>query len=130
MTRRRRAQAALEFALCLPVLLMLLLGVFDAGRGVVAAISIDNATRDATRFAAVHLRDGTCASPNCQTEAQMLVVNTALGIDSSLLHTTVTVGSGNVVNLVTTYPITAVSPIVGSALGSVTLTATSSMLSR
>ena len=52
MSQGYRAQAIVEFALSLPVLLLLILGVLDAGRGVVIAIMISNAAREGARFAA------------------------------------------------------------------------------
>ena len=38
-----------EFALAMPILLMLLLGVQDAGRGVVAASILSNSVREGAR---------------------------------------------------------------------------------
>ena len=130
MSRRYGGQAVVEFALSLPVLLLLILGVLDAGRGVIAAVSINNAAREGARYAALHLHDGTCSSLNCQTEAHAVVSNSALGIDISQLQFVESVTPGGVINLVLTYPFAAAAPIIGSALGSTTLTATSSMLSH
>src|SRR5205807_2360564 len=47
------AQATVEFALAVPILLMLLLGVLDVGRGVLAAASLANAVREGARAGAV-----------------------------------------------------------------------------
>jgi Flp pilus assembly protein TadG len=54
--RRRdsiRGQAMVEFALILPILLILLLGILDFGRAVVAYNSVSNAARSAVRVAIV-----------------------------------------------------------------------------
>ena len=49
----RRGQALVEFALILPILLILLLGILDFGRAVAAYNSVSNAARTAVRVAIV-----------------------------------------------------------------------------
>jgi Flp pilus assembly protein TadG len=49
----RRGQALVEFALVLPILLILLLGILDFGRAVAAYNSVSNAARSAVRVAIV-----------------------------------------------------------------------------
>jgi hypothetical protein len=51
---RSRGQALVEFALVLPVLVLLLTGFFDLGRVVLAHDSLSNAAREAARYAVVH----------------------------------------------------------------------------
>lgn len=50
---RYRGQSLVEFALVLPLLLVILVGLFDFGRAVYAHHTIQNATRQATRLAIV-----------------------------------------------------------------------------
>src|SRR5207244_12787868 len=55
MLRRRkkaRAQALVEFALALPVLIVLVAGVLELGRGYAFAVETSDAARDAARFVA------------------------------------------------------------------------------
>lgn len=47
----RRAQAMVEFAIALPVLLMLLLGIMEVGRLILMYALVSNASRDAVRYA-------------------------------------------------------------------------------
>jgi Flp pilus assembly protein TadG len=49
---RRHGQAAVEFALTIPLLLILIVGAFDIGRGVLATTSLANAVREAARAGA------------------------------------------------------------------------------
>jgi len=70
-----RAQAMVEFAIALPVLLLLLFGIMEAGRLMLMYTLVSNASRDAVRFAsAVGLDDsGTLKYLNCagiETSAQ------------------------------------------------------------
>src|SRR5438105_573378 len=51
---RTPAQAVVEFALALPILCLLIFGVLDAGRAVVAAIALSNAATIGARYAAVN----------------------------------------------------------------------------
>lgn len=50
----RRGQALVEFALTLPVLILLLVGIIDFGRAVWAVSVVSNAAREAARYAIVH----------------------------------------------------------------------------
>jgi len=55
MSRHRsRGQALVEFALILPIFVMLLVGMFDLGHVVWANDSLATAAREAARFAVVH----------------------------------------------------------------------------
>src|ERR1700680_482466 len=50
--KRRSGQAMVEFAITLPVLVLLVAGVLELGRGYVFAIATSDAARDAARYAA------------------------------------------------------------------------------
>jgi Flp pilus assembly protein TadG len=52
--RDERGQALMEFAVVLPVFLVILLGMIDIGRGVWANNTVANAAREAARYASVH----------------------------------------------------------------------------
>jgi len=71
---RPRGQALVEFALVLPLLVVILLGIFDLGRAVYAFNTVSNAAREATRVAIV---DQTVAT--IQAKAAQRAVS--LGID-------------------------------------------------
>ena len=62
--RGHRGQAMAEFALILPVFVLLLVGLFDVGRAIYAYHTVNNAAREAARLAIV---DQTTA--NIQAEA-------------------------------------------------------------
>ena len=51
--RSQRGQSLVEFALVLPILLILVLGIVDFGMGLRAYVTLTNATREGARFAAV-----------------------------------------------------------------------------
>ena len=55
---RPRGQALVEFALVFPVLILILLGIFEVGRAVFAYNTIGNAAREGARVAAVNQIEG------------------------------------------------------------------------
>lgn len=54
---RPHGQGIVEFALLLPILILLLVGVFDLGRAFHALITINNAGREAARYGTLHRLD-------------------------------------------------------------------------
>lgn len=57
-----RAQALVEFSIALPVLIVMLVGIMEAGRMIVTYALVNNASRDAVRYASAVGRSD--ASPN------------------------------------------------------------------
>lgn len=91
-----RGQSLVEFALVLPLLLILVFGVIDFGMGLRSYISLTNAVREGARFAAVGNPAGTYPT-DCDGATSTSVVGrvcTALG-DGNL---------NNVQSVTVTYP--------------------------
>ena len=65
--RHSRGQSLVEFALALPLLILLLMGIFDLGRAVYAYNTIANAAREAVRVGIV---DQTWARRGCDADAR------------------------------------------------------------
>src|SRR5262245_27976496 len=74
--RTGRGQALVEFALIFPVLIVILIAIFDLGRAVFAYNDITDASGEGARFALV---DQTIASIKNEAASQA----TSLGLDSS-----------------------------------------------
>lgn len=55
--RRTAGQSLVELALMLPILVLLLVGVFDLGRAFHVRITLNNASREAARFGTLHRLD-------------------------------------------------------------------------
>lgn len=85
MTERRPqgegGQALVEFALIMPVFLLLVLGLFDVARAVWQENTLAYAAREGTRYAIVH---GSASSspvhPGNPTPVETVVRNAALGV--------------------------------------------------
>lgn len=120
---RPRGQALAEFALVLPVFLVLVVGLFDFGRAIYTSNAISNAARVATRVAIVDQNvtrvqqtasdeapgsglaaDGVDVTFSCTHQIQMCLASVSVSVDYS--------------------PAT---PLIEQLVGPITLTATSEM---
>ncbi|MBS4213279.1 MULTISPECIES: TadE/TadG family type IV pilus assembly protein [Neobacillus] len=110
--KSEKGQSLVEFALVLPVLLLLLFGIVDFGRILHAYLTIDHAGREAARAASI-------GSANIEQVA----VENAVGISLTTGNVKVTKGSptSNDVTIAITYPITFLTPIISSVIGEVEL---------
>jgi Flp pilus assembly protein TadG len=121
---RDRGATAVEFALLLPVLLLLLFGVIDFGRALNAQITLTQAAREGARLAAL----GQLIGP-----VQTRVTAAATGVSpvTATLTTSCPAGAGTGVDAVVkvTYTFTFVTPIGAFAamFGSVTYGSTLSL---
>ena len=114
--RSERGQSLLEFALVLPVFLVLVFGIIDFGLGLKAWISITNAAREGARVGAVR---GTC------DEIRQQVKDTSGGLVTSDDQIEITPEdcdgtSGDSVTVTVTYEYDLITPLGGmlSILGS------------
>jgi Flp pilus assembly protein TadG len=124
-------QTLVEFALVLPVFVLLLVGLFDAGRAVFALSTINNAAREAARVAIV---DQTLAHVKAEGQAQAVAL--AIPADQVSVRyrnhddtedcssqTAPSVGCIAVVTVEYTYvPAT---PVIGQLMGRITMRGTS-----
>ena len=119
-----RGQTLVEFALLLPVFILLVVVVFDLGRAVYYYSAIYNAAREGVRFGVVH--------PNDLTGMRNTTINYAFGLGLDVSN--VRVGRGNpqtvdnfdnpTVRVIVEYSFTPVTPLVERLLpgGQITLT--------
>lgn len=123
--RRARGQALIEFALTLPLLLLLLLGVLDAGRGVAAAITLSNAAREGARYGALHWR-----AANWQAQARATIAQAAVGLDPSQLQVTQLEydTASQLVSVSLAYSFSPAAPLLSAIMSSVVLSADAGML--
>ena len=137
--RRQGGQTLVEFALVFPIFLLILLAIFDIGRGVFAYTSVTNAAREGARLAIVNQGTGL---PEQRVRAQSSVAEssdadgTVISVDyvradsngdptATACPTPVPIGCLAIVTYETTFrPIT---PVIRQILfaNGVTLTATS-----
>ncbi|WP_324642613.1 TadE/TadG family type IV pilus assembly protein [Pseudarthrobacter sp. LT1] len=104
-----RGAAAVEFAILLPLLLMLVLGTIEFGRAYNAQITLTNAARDGVRVMAIN-NDPIAA----KTAAQNAAASVSSNIPSSAITlSTTTCSTGNQVTLTINYTLSTITGIAG-----------------
>ncbi len=148
---RSGGQALVEFALVFPVLVFVLLGIFDVGRAVYAYNTIANAAREGARIAAVNQlnpapSDTTCienmpvenlTSPNWSIKACAASSAVSLGVLPSAvsvsyspppntgLSCSPTLYVGCIASVTVSYTWSPVTPVISNLLGHIAMTSTS-----
>ncbi len=109
-SRRGRGQAMTEFALLLPIMLMLVLGIFEFGRAFYYYSALANAAREGARYGLTHATD--------TNGIKSAVVSNAIGVGIGPDDVTVQCVSACVVGaqirVSTTYMFTSVAPLIPS----------------
>ena len=136
--RRERGQSLVEFALILPVLVLILMGLFDLGRAVFAYNSVSEAARNGARVAivnqtladicvvaagrAVGLGLPTACAANGNTGTQ------GVWVTDASTGTAVSCAKVNCLQKVkVTYQFSPITPIIGRILGPINLTSSSTV---
>ncbi|MFS0775391.1 TadE family protein [Neobacillus sp. 3P2-tot-E-2] len=117
--KSERGQSLVEFALIVPVLIFLLIGIIDFGRVLHAYLTIDHAGREAARTASIGKDEATIKS-------KAVSQGSSIGLTTGQVIVT-TGSSGTEATITITYPITFLTPIIGSVVGPLTLTDTTVM---
>lgn len=120
--RTQKGQSLVEFALILPLLLLILFGIMDFGRLFHVYLTIDHAGREAARSASIGQND-TVVKKTAVDDA----VDIGLTVDKVVINPSGSRSSGNDVTITITYPITFLTPIVGSIVGPITIKDTTIM---
>lgn len=126
--KEEQGSTLVEAALVMLSFLMLLFGIFDAGRLYFIYNSLSNAVREGTRYAVVH--GGESYDPATEEEIKNVIVDAAAGVDDALLRDQIEINwedttdkaPGTYVTITATYGVDLV------FIPDVTLTVHSSML--
>lgn len=76
---KEKGAVAVEFALVLPIFLMLVLGIFEFGRAFNIQVSLSEAARESARYAAVHYADSGFSAGAAQAVGVAAAPSVALG---------------------------------------------------
>ncbi|KKK36318.1 hypothetical protein WQ57_19710 [Mesobacillus campisalis] len=118
--KSEKGQSLVEFALVLPILILVLFGIVDFGRVFHTYLTIDHAGREAARAASIG---------KTGPEAEQVAVNSGGSINLTTAHVNVTTGaSGTDARVVIDYPFSFITPVIGNLLsGGFTITNTTVM---
>ena len=131
-TGRQRGQAIAEFAIVIPLLFLMIVGLFDVGRIVYINNAVAEGAREGARWGAVQGRAGTSAgliSVADEVKARMTAVpNPAVTVTCDrLITTTIECSTGDIINVQVTSSVTPMTPIIGEFIGPVSVSATAKM---
>ncbi|MHB9145145.1 MAG: TadE/TadG family type IV pilus assembly protein [Symbiobacteriia bacterium] len=112
LSRDERGQSLVEFALVVPLLLLLVIGIMEFGRAYSANLALQNAAREGARLAITGATDANITQR---------VVSSAVGLDSTKLTVTVspvTRVQGAYVTVTATYQFQYLTPLITNIIGS------------
>jgi len=127
-----KGQSLVEFALVLPVLIVLLMGLFDFGRAILAYNTVSEAARNGARVAIVNQIPGDiCSVAASRAVAISLPATCAANATAVGIYVT-SAGSPCEVNVCTqtvkaTYQFTALTPIISRIIGPITMSSSSTV---
>jgi Flp pilus assembly protein TadG len=132
---RQRGQSLVEFALVLPVLLIILMGLFDFGRAILAYNTVAEAARNGARVAIVNqIPADICSVAANRAIAISLPTTCAANATAVGVYVTASTGGSSctVVNACTqtvkaTYQFTALTPIISRIIGPITMSSSSTV---
>lgn len=105
-----KGQELVEYALILPILLLILMSILDLGRAVYYYSAIHNSAREGARYGIVF--------PNDLTGIEDVVRQKSVGLDPAELTVTLSLPDEDTIRVVVTFRFIAITPIVGALLGS------------
>ncbi len=138
MTREQRTdqrgQSLVELAIAMPIIVLLILGLFDFGRVVIFYSELSNASRAGARVAIVNQSDdSTCLSGDVTFKCAAADVSAGMGITAGDIPDLVISGSdcalpSNCTATVTVgYSFAPITPVVSSFFGPVALSSSTTM---
>lgn len=124
-------QGLVEFALVFPILMLLLVAIFDGGRLVFAYNDINNAARVGARVAIVNQATGAAQTATVNQATSLGLANSDVTVTYLKADLSAACSSpyqlGCVAEVSVTFDWQAITPIIGNVMGPVTLTTESRM---
>lgn len=123
-TKRNRqdGQGLVEFALVLPIMMLILMSILDFGRAIYAYSVVANCAREGARFA--------ITGPANPDDIITVVQNAAMGLDSAQLTVNVTYPGADLIRVEVNYTLLLITPLVSQIVstdGSVVLHSATTM---
>lgn len=122
--KNKKGQALIEFAIILPIIILILMGIMEFGVMLNSYLKIENASREAARAGIVGASD---------VEIEALVTQVSPSLDSNNLQVTISPAeayrvSGGTLTVTVTYNYPMITPIISNLFGgTISLNADTSM---
>lgn len=108
--RRERGQDLVEYALVLPIMMLILMTILDLGRAVYYYSAIHNSAREGVRYGIIN--------PDDPAGIEAVVRTKAVALEPAALTVVVTNPDEDTVQVTVTYQFTVVTPLVAPLIGS------------
>jgi Flp pilus assembly protein TadG len=122
LMKSQKGQSLVEFALVLPLLVLLLFGIIDFARIFHVYLTMDHAGREAARAASIGNDDTTVRNTAVSDASSIGLTADKVGVTPTGTRTT-----GTNVSITINYPITFLTPVIGNIIGPLTLKDTTVM---
>lgn len=109
--KSEKGQAAVEFALVLPILLMLIFGIVDFGRILYTKNAVTSLSQDAARYMSIKYVSGNTNDAVLSSYVTSHPGTLTLG-DFTVINTSDTITAGSEVDVTLTYKISFITPLV------------------
>ncbi len=107
--RKERGQELVEYALILPIMMLILMSILDLGRAVYYYSAIHNSAREGARYGVIN--------PEDPAGIEAVVRNKAVVLNPTELTVVIILPDEDTVQVTVTYQFTAITPIAGILLG-------------
>jgi hypothetical protein len=107
--RKERGQELVEYALILPIMMLILMSILDLGRAVYYYSAIHNSAREGARYGIIN--------PEDPAGIEAVVRNKAVVLNPTDLTVVIILPDEDTVQVTVTYQFTAITPIAGILLG-------------
>jgi hypothetical protein len=112
--KHNTGQSLIEFAIVLPLMLLIIMGVFDLGRSIYYFSAIHNAAREGARYGAVNH----CDTAGIKVAAQQMAIGLGDGVEvSDPIKFYTPEGNPDRILVSVEYEFEAVTPLIGVFLG-------------
>ena len=112
--RKERGQDLAEYALILPIFLLIIMGIFDMGRAVYYYSALQNSVREGARYGIIY--------PDDTTGIENVVYQKAVGLDIRNLNVITSYPTEDTIQVRATFQFPIITPIIGALFGSNELT--------
>jgi Flp pilus assembly protein TadG len=112
--RNQRGQDLAEYALTLPIFLLVIFAIFDMGRAVYYYSALQNSVREGARYGIIH--------PDDLVGIENVVYQKAVGLDVRGLNVTTSYPTEDTIQVRGTFQFPIITPIIGALFGSNELT--------
>ena len=117
LLKSEKGQSMVEFALLLPILILILLMIIEGGLIFGGYLELQNAARDGARYASVHTDKQDQTSINTYITGKNFIIVDKSNLVQPIGFTKMTNAQGTILTVTLTYKYPIITPIIGGIIG-------------